>query len=226
MEQLNEGNEIESNEELPEINYINKSIISFAKCNKYFFIIFLCPIFCMLSNLFIFLFNENKKLENKEFIMSAFFCLFYFIPGLFDFVYYFKVNLNRKKDSFSNNKNNNSGIIYIYNENISNNFNPCKIILLLILLSLIIEIRSLFFNFIFGNEVFEERFFFFIPLFSKIIFKENIYKHQYFSLIIAISWIIFLLIPVCFKLNTKDIICTKYFKFNKWDFVFFIFSNN
>ena len=29
-----------------------------------------------------------------------------------------------------------------------------------------------------------------------------------------------------FKLNTKDIVCTKSFKFNKWDFAFFIFSND
>ena len=47
--------------------------------------------------------------------------------------------------------------------------------------------------------------FLFVPLFSKFILKENIYKHQYFSIVISIIGIIFLLIPVCLELDTKDI---------------------
>ena len=38
------------------------------------------------------------------------------------------------------------------------------------------------------------------------ILKENIFKHQYFSLLISISGIIFLLIPVCLVLEKEDII--------------------
>ena len=62
--------------------------------------------------------------------------------------------------------------------------------------------------FIIDKNVFEKRFYFlfFIPIFLKIILKENIYKHQYFSLIIAISGIIFLFIPVCLKLESDDIV--------------------
>ena len=61
---------------------------------------------------------------------------------------------------------------------------------------------------IFGKNLFEVRFYFlfFIPIFSKIILKENIYKHQYFSLLIALSGIIFLFIPVCFRLEKDDIV--------------------
>ena len=68
-------------------------------------------------------------------------------------------------------------------------------------------IDDLLFSFIFDKIVFDEGLYylFFIPLFSKIILKENIYKHQYFSLIIAIIGIIFIIIPICFKLSLKDI---------------------
>ena len=61
--------------------------------------------------------------------------------------------------------------------------------------------------FIIGHNIFEEKIYylFFIPLFSFFILKENIYKHQYFALIISIIGIIFLLIPVCLVLGTKDI---------------------
>ena len=42
--------------------------------------------------------------------------------------------------------------------------------------------------------------------FSKFILKEKIYKHQYFSLTISLFSIIFLIIPICFKLTISDII--------------------
>ena len=47
---------------------------------------------------------------------------------------------------------------------------------------------------------------FFIPLFSKLILKQNIFKHQYFSLLLAIIGNIFLFIPVCLVFKKEDII--------------------
>ena len=80
--------------------------------------------------------------------------------------------------------------------------------MLIILLSLIRGIHDFHNIFVHGKNVFQRRlyFLFFIQLFSKFILKENIFKHQYFSLIIAIIGIIFLLIPVCLELKNEDII--------------------
>ena len=70
------------------------------------------------------------------------------------------------------------------------------------------SIDDLYWIFFGENKVFEERLFylFFIPLFSKVILKENIHKHHYFSLLISIIGIIFLIIPVCLVFQTEDII--------------------
>ena len=78
--------------------------------------------------------------------------------------------------------------------------------MLFLLLGLMYAIDDLLFSFIFDKLVFDEGLYylFFIPLFSKIILKENIYKHQYFSLLIAIIGIIFIIIPICFKLSIND----------------------
>ena len=212
MEYLDEEYKVETIDDIPEINEINynkNSIIAFAKLNRYFFIIFLCPIFCMLSNFLILLVNEKKLLKSQQFTLSIFLCLTYLIPGLFHFISYFKVNLNKIKHSSSySNKNSELAIMNKYNKIKNKNFNLSKTMLMIFLLSIIIVIRALSFNFIYDKNVFEERLFylFFIPLFSKIILKENIYKHQYFSLIIAFNGIIFLLIPVCLKLGLDDIV--------------------
>ena len=47
---------------------------------------------------------------------------------------------------------------------------------------------------------------FFIPLFSRFILKDTIFKHQYLSLIISIIGIIFLIIPICLKIESEDIV--------------------
>ena len=208
MERFNSEDTTQSNEELNENNHTKKPIITFYKLNRYFIIIFLCPIFCTLTNLFILLIYETEIIKKVEFVNSIFICIIYFLAGLFHFISFFRVNLNEEKESSSNNENSNSGINYIYNEAILNNFDTNKVILLILLLSLIVGIYCLNNNLIFGKNIFECRlyFFFFIPLFSKIILKENIYKHQYFSLIIAIIGIIFLLIPVSLVLGTDDIV--------------------
>ena len=78
----------------------------------------------------------------------------------------------------------------------------------IILLSLINIFQDFISIFIDYNKVFEKCIWnlFFIPLFSKIILKENIYKHNYFSLIISIIGVIFLLIPFCLQISINDII--------------------
>ena len=80
--------------------------------------------------------------------------------------------------------------------------------MLIILLSIIFALLNFLFIFIIDKNVFEQRLYYiiFIPLFSKILLKLDIERHQYFSLIIAIIGFIFLLIPVCLRLNTDDII--------------------
>ena len=208
MERLNSEDSVESNEELNEINHTKKPIITFGKLNRYFIIIFLCPIFCMLSNLFLLLIFETEIIKKKKFAYSFILCINYFVAGLFHFISFFRVNMKKEIKTSSNNENSNSGIIYIYNEAILNNYDTRKVILLTILLSQIIVLDSLSAILTFEKNKFEFRlyFFFFIPLFSKILLKENIYKHQYFSLIIAIIGIIFLLIPVALVLCTNDII--------------------
>ena len=152
MEKLNSEDTIETFEEdgeLPEIKYNKNSKITFAKLNKYFIIPFLCPIFCFLTHYFYALCQEIKIIERTELFDSIFTDISYIIAGLFYFISYFRINYNKKNESSSNIENNNSGVIYIYNESIIDNYNPSKIIMLIILLSLIIGIYdflSIFFD--------------------------------------------------------------------------------
>ena len=214
MENFNAENEkendIESNEEFPEINNNKKSLITCAKLNRYFLIIILCPIFGMITNLFIDLIIDTKIIQRLDFALTFFNCLSYFLAGLFHFIYNFKESV--KKENNENNENNESSRsstkIYIYNEIKNENYNPHRIFMIIILLASLIIIRCLLSTFFYDKNVFEKRlfYFFFIPLFSKIILKENIYKHQYFSILISLCGIIFLLIPVCLKFTTDDIV--------------------
>ena len=196
----------ETNELLDEVDNNKRSIISFAKLNRYFLIIFFCPIFGMLGNLFLGFTLGTKIVQKLEFPFSLYNCLSYFLAGLFHFISYFRVNLKKNKSYLIKQKNN-LGNIKFGTDKI-NKCDKCKIIVFIILLSLIIVIRCLLFNFYYRNKVFETRlfYFFFIPLFYRFILKEKIYKHQYFSLIISIIGAIFVVIPVCMVLKTKDII--------------------
>ena len=211
MENLNRVDTSESNEaeQLPAIVNNKKPIITFSKLNKYFIIPFICPVFYVISNIFMDLIVKAKVINKKEFFDSICIGLNFFLVGLFYFIPYFNINYNKKNDTNSDIQTTKSGIKYIYNAGIIGKNNSWKIIILIISLSLIIIITFVFYIFINEqNNVFEENIYylFFIPLFSKILLKENIYKHQYFSLIISIIGIIFLVIPVCFKLNTNDIL--------------------
>ena len=209
MEDLNSENSIETDEEeLSEIKDNKTPIIVFAKYNKYFFIIILCPIFCTISNFFDYLINEIRIINRPELLNSIVDDLCYIFAGLFYFISYFRIKFNKNNDTYSNNENNNSGVIYIYNESIINNINPYKVIILIILLSLILGINEFLYLFNGEKNIFDVRIYylFFIPLFSILILKEKIFKHQFFSLIIAVSGIIFLIIPVCLEFEKEDII--------------------
>ena len=46
----------------------------------------------------------------------------------------------------------------------------------------------------------------FIPLFCKFILKDNIFKHHYFSLLIAMVGFSLLFIPICLKIDVDDIV--------------------
>ena len=203
MEELKSVDTFEGNDEKFEVKRGNKkSIIIFSKLNKYFLIPFLCPIFYTLSDYFEDLILQKNNYQN--FFDIIFTDLSYIFAGLFFFIPYFKFNFNRKNDSSSNN----SGIKYIYNEVLINNYNPCKIILLIISLSLIIVFQNFLFNFTNDEDTFEIRIYIIlcIPLFSKIILKENIYKHQYFSIVISIIGIIFIVVPVCLVFNLNAVL--------------------
>ena len=162
MEQLNSEDTIdEDEEELPEMKETKRPIITFAKFNKYFFIVILCPIFCMLTNFFALLIDEIEIIKRDELLESILSDFSYIFAGMFYFISYFRVNYNKNNDSSSNIENNNSGIVYIYNESIIYNYNPYKIIILIILLSLINGIEDILIIFIGDNNFFEERLYYF-----------------------------------------------------------------
>ena len=194
--------------DIEEIKEKKKPLITFAKLNRYFLIIFFCPVFGMLGNLFLSKTIRTRIVGKLEFVFSVYNCLAFLLAGLFHFISYFRVNLKKNNSSIFEKEINNLGNIKKYNQDIFNKCDIFKIIVFIILLSLIIVIRSLLFNYFYQNHIFEKRlfYFFFVPLFSKLILKENIYKHQYFSLIIAIIGTIFVLIPICLVIKKEDYI--------------------
>ena len=209
MQNLDSKNNINNErDELTKTKNNKTSLITFAKLNKYFLIPFLCPVFCMLTNFFLNLIMENKETKKIDFFMIIFIEFSYISAGLIHFISYFKNNFNKANKNKDLTQVSSTGIEYIYNDVNPDNFKSNKIKILILLLSLILCFIDLLEIFIIDKNVFEKRFYFlfFIPIFSKIILKENIYKHQYFSLIIAISGIIFLFIPVCLKLESDDIV--------------------
>ena len=95
MEEIDE--KIEKNEELTENNDENKSLITFAKLNKYFLIPFLSAIFNFLSYLFGKLIEESNVLKKLEYIEPILYDLPFVIAGLFYFISYFQVNVDIKR---------------------------------------------------------------------------------------------------------------------------------
>ena len=204
MEEINSGNK---NEELSGAKENKQSFIIFAKLNKYFLIPFISPVFCMLANYFLGKIIRLSIIKKLEFIASIFILLTYIFAGLVYFISYFEQKIDKEKEYNSYNRNSQLTINYIYNKE-NNRNKKYKVLLLLILMGILLGIFELFGVLSFGKHLFEYRlyFFLFIPLFSKFILKENIYKHHYFSLIIALSGIICLFVPVCVVIKSEDII--------------------
>ena len=88
---------LKKNEELTENNDENKSLITFAKLNKYFLIPFLSALFNFLSDLFGLFIENSKVLKKLEFIEPILYDLPFVFAGLFYFIPYFQVNVNIKK---------------------------------------------------------------------------------------------------------------------------------
>ena len=212
MEELNQDNGIEQKEEeLIDKNNENKSLITFAKLNKLFLIPFSFIIFNILSNVFEDLIVGNGVIKNPHFIISIFYDILYVLAGLFHFMSYFKTNENKNNESNEDIEQSlTTGINYIYIESILNLYNTNKILKIILLLGIMNAINDLIWVIVTEDirNVFEDvlYYLFFIPLFSKIILKENIHKHHYFSFLISLIGVIFLIIPVCFHLTISDIL--------------------
>ena len=208
MDELEQEDMIDQNDELTEKENKNEPLISFAKLNKYFLIPLSYPIFFFISSILDETIAENNVFKNPELIITIIYDVSIILAGLFYFISYFRPKKNVKKESNNNEEKSNTDITYIYNENLPTKYKAYKSILLILLLAFMYSIDDLYWIFFGENRVFEERLFylFFIPLFSKVILKENIHKHHYFSLLISIIGIIFLIIPVCLVFQTEDIL--------------------
>ena len=181
-------------------------LIAFAKINKYFLIPFLCPICCMMANFFLLRLGKTNVIKKGEFFTPVFVEFTYVFAGLIYYISYFQRKVEGGKEEIIYRESTSSSIKYIYNEGAQKNFLIEWI--LIIFLGFLITCFELLSAFCGGKEVFEERmyYYFFIPLFSKFILKDPIFKHQYFSLIITMIGMIFLIIPVCFRIETDDIL--------------------
>ena len=182
-----------------------QQIITFAKINKYFLIPFLCPIFCMLANYLLIYIDESHVIKKAEFVIPFYVMFSYIGAGAIYFISYFKQKVESGKEHIIYRESN--SIRYIYNDSNKKIFALKEYILIIFLgfLSSLFELLSVFCS---QKNVFEERLYFllFIPLFSKLILKDNIFRHQYFSLLIAIIGIIMLCIPVGIAFTKDDIV--------------------
>jgi hypothetical protein len=187
-----------------------KCLFSFAKINKYFIFPFLCPIFCVIANYFIFLILKKENIKHKEFILSNAVCATYIGGGLLYFISSIGTKTEEKRNEEVENKQKErspSSITYIFNDGLRKQ-NKSKIFGILIIMSIIIVLVEICALYSFDNNVFEQRLYilFSIALFSKIILKDNIFKHQILSLFISFIGLILLFFPVLFVIKTNDIL--------------------
>ena len=200
--------EEEEGEEVAQGNK-KQNLFSFAKINKYFILPFICPIFCMCANFFIYFIREEEGIRYKEFsiIMMIFFG--YLFGGLLYFISAIRTRTEETK---------NNAIIYREREpskaslklifNAGDKKNKFKIFGFIVCISSFLCIIEVFSLYSFDKKVFELRLYFliFIPIFSKNILKIDIYNHQILSLFIAIIGMIFLFIPIFLEIGKDDII--------------------
>ena len=187
---------------------VKQKLFSFAKINKYFIFLFLCPICCMLGNLFICLTIEEKGFKNKEFSLTLFICFSYSIGGLLFFISSIRTKTAETKDNaiiYSIRERVPSSIKFIYNYGLKKN--RFIIFGILFIMSSCLSISAICSLIALDKNVFQERlyFLFFIPLFSKVILKDEIFKHQIESLFIAIIGMIFLFITIILVIGKDDI---------------------
>ena len=185
-----------------------KPFISFAKINKYFLIPFITPVFCMFANYFLYKIKATKVVKNEEFIFTCYVLLSYIGVGCFYFISKFRQKVEGAKENFLDRESTISSIKYIYNEGIKKNI--LKGSILIIFLAFLLSLAELFSIYIHKNKVhlLQERLYYllFIPLFCKFILKDNIFKHHYFSLLIAMVGFSLLFIPICLKIDVDDIV--------------------
>jgi ABC-type Fe3+-siderophore transport system permease subunit len=93
----------------PEDN--KKSLVVFAKLNKYFIISFLCHILCMAANYFLALLVKEKVIKRVEFTGLIIIEFSYVVGGLVYFIIYIKQKANKEKEHYFK-----EGIKYLYNK--------------------------------------------------------------------------------------------------------------
>ena len=196
----------EEEEEIKEVKIKKAPLITFAKLNKYYTIIFLCPIFSMLGNYFLSKIMQANVIKQNLFFYILHEELTYIFAGLFYFISYFRGKSNKPKN-IDKNSCYETSIKYLYNRPLFNKCSRKLIIFLLILCCLLISEKLIY---IYTGEynLFYLWFYYllFIPLFSKLILKENLYKHQYLSLLISIIGMIIINIPICLKMTKDDLL--------------------
>ena len=205
MEENIESNS-DTKESLTKNEKLHQPLITFAKINKYFLIPFLCPVFCMMANYCIGKFDKQKIMNKAEFIVPVYVILSYVAAGTPYFISKFNQKVEGGKEVIIYRERIPHNIKYIYNKGFKQNL--IKKYALIIFLSLLIVAFELLSSHSRGYKLFQERlyFMFLIPIFSKFILKDDIFKHQYFSLFIAILGSIFLIVPVGLKLAEEDIV--------------------
>ena len=201
--------------DLPEGENIKKSLIKFAKLNKYFIIPFIIPIIIFLTMVF---FNSLREIniykKRIEFIEIIYKDLTYLSAGLFYYISYCN-SKNNKKEQNNNQEKATKALTFIYSGQESVINNPIKIVLLIILISIFLELWQLFSYFgNYENYSYISIIYYILsfPLISKLIIKEKIYKHQYLSIIISICGWVILIIPECLVFS-KDKILPSFFDF-------------
>ena len=196
----------EEEEEIKEVKIKKAPLITFAKLNKYYTILFICLIFSMLVNYFLSKIVKANVIKQSSFFSILLEELTYIFAGLFYFISYFKGKSNRPK-KFDKNFCDETGIKYIYNRPLVNNCSK-KVIIFCVILSCLLISDKLICIYTDKYKLFYSRFYYllFIPLFSKLILKENLYKHQYLSLLISIIGMVIIDIPICLKITKDDLL--------------------
>ena len=202
---------MEKDEEETTNNTNNKKeyLFSFARINKYFLIPFLCPVFCMISNVFIkFVIDEWV---NSDFPISMIVCFCYLFGGLLYFVSAIRTKTEETRDNaiiYMERDRSSGSIKYIYNDGLKKD--KCKIFGFLLIMSILLSLSAVcgLYSTYHKKKVFEKRMYllFFIPLFSKYILKDKICSHQILSLLIAFIGMIILFIPTISVISLDDTI--------------------